>query len=148
MADDNDEHLVGYGKPPKATQFKPNQSGNPRGRPPKQERSISRRQLRRDVLTALEAPVIITVDGKQRTITINEALVQKLAHIALRGDLRAMKLLIDLRGDLTREHSEAHPGLAGPLETGEQRFTEDQTERLDPESLRIYNDFRRRTRKV
>ena len=29
----DDEYDVGYKKPPKRTQFKPGQSGNPRGRP-------------------------------------------------------------------------------------------------------------------
>lgn len=32
--EDPDEAYVGYGKPPKHTQFKKGKSGNPKGRPP------------------------------------------------------------------------------------------------------------------
>ncbi len=31
----NNDEEVGFGRPPKQHQFKPGQSGNPRGRPPK-----------------------------------------------------------------------------------------------------------------
>jgi hypothetical protein len=148
MADNNDEDRVGYGQPPKSKQFRPNQSGNPRGRPPKQERSISRRQFRRDVLTTLESPITLTIDGKSRTMTINEAALQKLVHQAFSGNFRALSLLLTLRQDLTTEHTEAHPQLSKTLETGEQLLVEDGPVRLDPQSLAVYNDMRRKTRKI
>jgi hypothetical protein len=148
MAGNDDEYRVGYGQPPKAKQFKPNQSGNPRGRPPKQERSISRRQFRRDVLTALESPITLTIDGKSQTMTINEAAILKLAHLGLSGDFRALQLTIGLRQELTIEHAEAHPQLSQTLETGEQLFVEGNAVRLDQHSLAVYNELRRKTRKI
>ena len=41
---------AGYGRPPIDGRFKKGTSGNPRGRPPKIERSLTPRQMRRDFL--------------------------------------------------------------------------------------------------
>jgi Family of unknown function (DUF5681) len=81
---------VGYGKPPKATQFKPGQSGNPRGRP---KGSLN-------VATVLERtlrePLVVTEGGQRRVITKLEAAVKQLANKAASGDARAIQLLIGL----------------------------------------------------
>ena len=47
-ASDDKPYRVGYGRPPLASRFKPNQSGNPKGRP---RRPLSLRAVVDQVLT-------------------------------------------------------------------------------------------------
>jgi len=81
---------VGYGRPPRASQFKPGQSGNPRGRP--------RGSL--NVATILERTLreklVINEGGRRREITKLEAAVKQLANKAASGDARAIQLLLGL----------------------------------------------------
>ena len=81
---------IGYGRPPKATQFKPGQSGNARGRPKGSLNvaSVLERTLRE--------PLVITDGGRKRVITKLEAAVKQLANKAASGDARAIQLLIGL----------------------------------------------------
>ena len=46
-----EDYEVGYGKPPKATRFKPERSGNPKGRPRgrRNQRSVVREVIDRKV---------------------------------------------------------------------------------------------------
>ena len=75
---------VGYMSPPEHTRFKKGKSGNPKGRPKKQEDiyTLLQRVLRRKV----------RVNGEDRKIPIREALIRKLRELALSGDARAMRL--------------------------------------------------------
>ncbi len=85
MPDRDGDHPneVGYGKPPKATRFRPGQSGNPRGRP-KGARGIAK------VLDeALSQEVRVTEGGQTVRITKREALILSLITKALKGDMRA-----------------------------------------------------------
>lgn len=95
MADDreddgDDDHEVGYGKPPKHTRFRKGQSGNPRG--PKK----GSRALKTDLDQALNATLTITVGGKRRKDTTQALSMFTLAAKAATGDLRASRLLADL----------------------------------------------------
>jgi len=80
---DEPSYEVGYGKPPKATRFKPGQSGNPRGRP-KGARGVAK------VLEeALSEEILVTVGGQQLQKTKREALILSLVTKAIKGDMRA-----------------------------------------------------------
>ena len=68
---------VGYGKPPREHQFKPGQSGNPRGRPK------GARGFKADVEEALSATIVVTEDGKKRRITIVAAVLKRLIQRAV-----------------------------------------------------------------
>jgi hypothetical protein len=81
---------VGYGRPPIHSRFKPGQSGNPRGRP-KGARGITS-----IVAGVLARKVVITEAGRPRKITITEANIRRIAELALKGDLRACRILIEL----------------------------------------------------
>ena len=85
MSEDEDDrsYEVGYGKPPKATQFKKGQSGNPRGRP-KGARSVAK--LLDD---ALSQEVAVTTGGQTTRVTKREALILSLVTKAIKGDMRA-----------------------------------------------------------
>ena len=93
---------VGYGKPPKHTQFKPGRSGNPNGR----RKGVN--NLQTDVLRVLREPVKMRSGDKVRTISTQEATIRKLREKALGGDARSLDRLVDLA---TRHNNQ-------PLEQG------------------------------
>ena len=66
------EYTIGYGKPPKSTQFKEGQSGNPRGRQRKKQAEIA--DLRLVIEDVLAEPMTVREGGKVRTVTTLEAI--------------------------------------------------------------------------
>lgn len=97
--DSTDKDKVGYGKPPKASQFKKGQSGNPKGRPkgnPDFSTSLQK---------ALRETVVINEKGRRKTISKLEAVLKQLANKVASGDLRALRQLAALLRAL-----EKHPG--------------------------------------
>lgn len=87
---DADDYPVGYQKPPKHTQWKPGQSGNPRGRP---KRSKDFAKLFED---ELNKTVTVTEGGQVRSITLRELVVSKLVRDAAKGDSTARKYVLGL----------------------------------------------------
>lgn len=85
-------YVVGRGKPPTHTQFKPGQSGNPRGRP---RGSVD---LRQSVLAAASETVIITENGRRVRVSKLDVAARQLANKAASGDHRAIELLHKLLG--------------------------------------------------
>lgn len=88
--DKDDDYEVGYGKPPKHSQFRPGQSGNPRGA------KKGTRALKTDLDKALRHKVSIMLNGKRRTGTTQQITMLTLALKASTGDVRASKALTDL----------------------------------------------------
>ena len=80
---------AGYGRPPRAHQFKPGQSGNPKGRPQgsKNEATILHNLLNRKIQ--------MRQDGKLRMISILEAMLMKFADEALKGNPKAAAFLLN-----------------------------------------------------
>jgi hypothetical protein len=77
---------VGYGKPPKKTQFKKGASGNPKGRP---KGSQDPNEL---ATRLLWKKVTITQNGKSIKVPFIEALMTKILAMAASGDHKAIKL--------------------------------------------------------
>ena len=71
---------VGFGRPPRSTQFKPGQSGNRAGRPPGSK----------NFATALEhelnARVTVSDNGKRKRISKREVIAKHLVNKAASGD--------------------------------------------------------------
>jgi hypothetical protein len=84
------DNPIGYGRPPKATQFAPGQSGNPKGRP-KGSRSVG--AVLSDILNQ---KIAVTENGRTRRLTMQEVMLRRLVGDAVRSDPRAIKLLIPL----------------------------------------------------
>ena len=84
------DYEVGYGKPPRNTQFKKGQSGNPRGRP------SASKNLATLVSVALNEPVIVVENGGRRKITKREAIIKQLVNRSTKADWRAIKILLDI----------------------------------------------------
>src|SRR6266436_4739715 len=82
------DYEVGYGKPPRRTQFQKGQSGNPKGRP------RGTKRLATLLNRALGQVVVVSEHGRQRRITMLEAIFAQLVTKAARGDHRAMQLLL------------------------------------------------------
>ena len=91
MADDREKHEVGYGKPPKHTQFKKGQSGNPKGRP-KAPRNVSQ-LLERELNQRVE----VIESGRRKRISKFEAITKALVNNAMRGDIRSQKIVLEER---------------------------------------------------
>ena len=81
---------VGYKKPPKHTQFKPGQSGNPKGRP------HGAKNLSTELLEELQEWVKVTESGKQKTISKQRAMLKALMAKAVQGDSRAANTLLNM----------------------------------------------------
>ena len=95
MSDEDDED-TGYCKPPKKSQWKKGQSGNPKGRPKDSENfeTIAKR--------VLQAPVTVKENGKKRRIPTQEAIMIRTAQRAMEGDPRHTKIAIDIAQSLNR----------------------------------------------
>ena len=89
MADDFEDE-IGYKKPPKTSQFQKGRSGNPSGRP-KNNPGIA------DVFRKVTKQVVLTngQNGQQR-MTKMEASITQLVNKATTGDLKAMKVLLEI----------------------------------------------------
>lgn len=98
---DND-YEVGYGKPPKYSQFKKGKSGNPKGRPPSstfEEEAPLRRYL-------LES-ITVFVKGKKVQMPAVEVIIKSMIQKAAQGCHRSQKLLLQQSGGLTALREEA-----------------------------------------
>jgi hypothetical protein len=83
-------YKVGYGKPPRATQFKPGRSGNPKGRPK------GSRNLATDLAAELGEHITVREEGHSRRISKQRALIKSLMARALQGDVRATAAMLAL----------------------------------------------------
>jgi hypothetical protein len=73
------------GRPPLHPRFKKGQSGNPGGR--------SAESLLALLADALNETVVVTIDGRPRTITKREAIVTQMVDKSASADPRATKML-------------------------------------------------------
>ena len=111
---------VGYGRPPKQHQFKPGQSGNPRGRPRgrKNEATILDELLHRKIE--------IREKNRIRKITVLEGMLLKFAEDALKGNPKAATFLLTRYG---------LPGDAREADAAE--LTQDEQQILDAYARRL-----------
>src|SRR4051794_40783408 len=84
------EDKVGYRSPPKHTRFKPGQSGNPKGRPPRHQ------NLKTVLSEALSKRVVVRDSSGERSLTRLEVVVLALLNGATKLNPRAIGGLITL----------------------------------------------------
>lgn len=91
VSDGHDPHKpVGYANPPKSTQFKKGQSGNPKGRPKghKNSETIMREQLYK--------MISVREQGRVKKVPVIQALSMEVIKSALAGDKAARALVFKL----------------------------------------------------
>ena len=87
MSENNtlDRYEVGYGKPPKSTQFKKGVSGNPKGRPKKPL------DFDHELLREAKSLITINENGQRTRISKAQGIAKQLTNKALTGDISALK---------------------------------------------------------
>jgi hypothetical protein len=87
MSEDNSNDCK---KPPASAQFKPGQSGNPKGRPK------GSRNLKTDLAAISQRPISVRENGKTRHMSQQRAMLLSAYNKAIKGDQRAASNLINL----------------------------------------------------
>lgn len=83
--DGQGDYEIGYGRPPKQYQFKPGQSGNPRGRPRGQ---LSKKAVWERIMSE---PMYIREEGRTRKVTKYEGLCLAQLTKGIKGDARSAR---------------------------------------------------------
>lgn len=86
-----DDPAVGYGQPPTHSRFQPGHSGNPRGRP------RGRRNMASMVGDIMGEKILVTINGRKRRVAAEVAMILRLREQALKGDQKAINILLGLR---------------------------------------------------
>jgi hypothetical protein len=81
---------LGYGKPPKDSQFAAGRSGNPKGRPK------GSANLAAALNRALKEKVEIVEHGRRKSITKLDAAVKAMVNRAVKGDAKAMQQMLGM----------------------------------------------------
>lgn len=119
MSDDDE---VGYGKPPKASQFKPGQSGNPKGRPK------GTLNLKSDLIDELQERVVIREGASSTQVSKQKAMIKRLITKSINGDTRSLSIALNLMLRLLEPGSEGDP--TEPLDEQEREILETLKARL------------------
>lgn len=85
---DDKEYFVGFMKPPRHTQFKPGQSGNPHGRPRKTDTVAD--VLRKE----LNSRITVVKNGKRQRLPMLRAIIKQNLNLAAKGDSKAFGNLL------------------------------------------------------
>lgn len=138
---------TGYRNPPVEHRFKKGESGNPKGRPVKPERALNPRQIRRDIINVAETLTRIRTPEGERTVTIIEAVLVRLAHKAVNGHGPSIRYLMTLYERAVKEHHDLHPDVFGFLDLIERGRVENIIlPENEKHSANFVNQIRKRTR--
>jgi hypothetical protein len=113
MSNNDDGEQVGYKRPPKASQFKPGQTGNPKGRPKRVH------NFKTDLRAELSELVTVRENGQERKITKLRALVKALVSAAIKGDMRAANAIVSFSTKSLAAAEESAPATEPTVEDKE-----------------------------
>jgi len=107
MSKPKGDYEVGYRKPPTKSQFKPGVSGNPKGR------KKGTLNLKTDLEQELSERIRIREGDQDKTVSKQRAMLKALMSKSLKGDARAVSILVMLIGKFfVEELSEVQTDLA------------------------------------
>ena len=87
MSEDEKPYEIGYAKPPKKSQFKPGESGNPKGR----KKGV--KNFNSYLKDAGSERVTVTMSGVKRSVPLVQASAIQVAQKAAKGDLKALAFI-------------------------------------------------------
>jgi len=132
------DYEIGFGRPPKATQFKKGTSGNKKGRP-KGTKNIA--TLFHE---AMHQRVAISENGQRRTITKIQAALTQLANKAATGDPKAIQASINIAREMgllkLPEPSQESEVITFGLKVFETNPETGESVRMKPGSTERYDD--------
>jgi hypothetical protein len=119
MPDDknDDDYEIGFGKPPRSTQFKKGQSGNRHGRPP------GTKNMNTLLSQELKEHLVVTENGRRKKISKMRVAIKNLVNKGL-TDRRFMTLLLDAIRLMEVRNETASAGPAPPLEEADRKIVE------------------------
>jgi hypothetical protein len=88
---------VGYGNPPRGSRFRAGVSGNPKGRPKREESSVAER-----IKSLLDTSIEYREGGRIKVATHREIALRKVVDNAVSGDLGAAALVLRIVGRAER----------------------------------------------
>ncbi len=116
-----DDYEIGYGRPPRATRFRPGQSGNPKGRPKRTK------NLKTDLMEELGETIRVREGDCEFRVSKQRAVLKSLIAKAVKGDTRAVTSLVNLCARLVGVADE--DGHDRPLPPADQRVIDEYVER-------------------
>jgi hypothetical protein len=103
------DYDVGFGKPPRHTQFPRGRSGNPNGRPPRARSKHSKlaqamdQPTREMFLAEMYRPIAVMVDGRKVHLPANQMIVRSMVKTAASGGQQAQRTALLVQLELERE---------------------------------------------
>jgi hypothetical protein len=106
-------YSIGYRKPPRHTQFKKGQSGNPRGR------DKGRENYRTEFLKELGERVTVTENGRLRKLSKQTLIIKRMVADAIKGHAKAREHMLRLIGQMEAFDTDAMPATPSTAEDAE-----------------------------
>jgi hypothetical protein len=91
----DDNYVVGRGRPPLLTRWKPGQSGNSKGRP------IGAKNIMTCFRQELNRKIDIRTGGRVRRVTAREAIAMTITNRALKGDPKLLPVIMAIDRDVS-----------------------------------------------
>jgi hypothetical protein len=117
---------IGYGKPPRAHQFEPGKSGNPKGRP---KGAKSADTILHELL---QQRINLNERGKTRGITILEAILRRIAEDCLKGNIKSAAFVLNRLQAMSSDETD-ESGLNEDEQTVLETYLKKVQSSLDPE---------------
>lgn len=108
---DDEPEDVGYCRPPKRSQFRKGQSGNPKGRPKKRPQHFSQRQLTHLIIEKFDGPMTFrNADGVEVTMSGSTAIAMAaMKHVLQNPSIAGFRFYFDILRQAASESERRQP---------------------------------------